>query len=274
MKKGKLEIILESVAKRMRADFDQSRVFNHNGEAGTSREILVQNFLSSYLPTHVEAAHNVEIITHSGDVSSQCDIAVVGRGTLPLTDLKGYQVIPNECVYGVVEVKTNLTRADLFDSCEKISKARKMEKTAYRKGAGQIYKTTNAYGRTYDYFPTSGIVVAFNSGKLETLGNHLIEWCSVRPVDEWPDSVWVLGEGYLQWRSKESGSLERTPSPGSTLVQVDPGERGDILLPLALHLNIHFSEAWMHPLDLVPYAGSAPLGVMSREWNVPGGGAV
>ncbi|MEV6422636.1 DUF6602 domain-containing protein [Streptomyces sp. NPDC051662] len=269
MPQEKLGIILSSVAKRMRADFEQSRVFNHNGEAGTSREVLVRNFLSSYLPAHVRAVHNVEIITSSGSVSSQCDVAIVDKETLPLTSLEGYQVIPNECTYGIVEVKTNLTRAELFNACDKISKVRKMEKTAYRRIPNTIERTTVAYGNMYDHFPTSGIVVAFNSGNLETLGNHLMEWCSTHQVHEWPDSVWVLGKGNLQWQGKASGLLERTPSPGASLVQIDSWEDDDILLPLALHLNIHFSEAWMHPLNLVPYAGSARLGTISREWPAP-----
>ncbi|MFE2939040.1 DUF6602 domain-containing protein [Streptomyces sp. NPDC059255] len=267
MSHEKLRVILSSVAKRMRADFDQSKVFKHNGEAGTSREVLVKNFLSSYLPAHVEAVHNAEIVTSSGEVSSQCDIVVVDRGALPLTSLEGYRIIPNECVYGLIEVKTNLAKVDLIDACNKISKARQMEKTAYRKVPNPIRRTTTAYGRTYDHFPTSGIIVAFESGKLETLGNHLMEWCSTRQVHEWPDSVWVLGKGILQWRGKENGLLERTPSPGASLVQIDAWEGDDVLLPLALHLNVHFSEAWMHPLNLMPYAGSTPLGTISRIWD-------
>ncbi|MFJ5611942.1 DUF6602 domain-containing protein [Streptomyces sp. NPDC093221] len=94
----------------MRADFEQSKVFSHNGEAGTSREVLVRSFLSSCLPAHVQAIHNAEIVASDGGVSRQCDVVVVNRETPPLTSLDGYRVIPNECVYGLVEVKTNLTR--------------------------------------------------------------------------------------------------------------------------------------------------------------------
>ncbi|MFB7269843.1 DUF6602 domain-containing protein [Streptomyces sp. NPDC056244] len=270
MPQGKLEIILNSVAKRMRADFEKSRVFSHRGGAGTSREVLVRNFLAPYLPAHVEAVHNAEVITSTGDVSPQCDVVIVDRGTLPLTSLEGYQVIPNECVYGVVEVKTNLTRGELLDACEKISKVRRMGKVAYRVIPKAVERTVLAYGRTYRHFPTSGIIVSFDGGSLENIGNKLVDWCRTREVYEWPDSVWVLGKGSLQWQGKESGLLERTPSPGASLVQIDSSRDNDLLL-LALHLNIHFSEAWMHPFDLVPYAKSASLGMISREWQVPGG---
>lgn len=186
---------MRSVANRMRADFEQSKVFSHNGEAGTSREALVRDFLSSCLPAHVQAIHNAEIIASDGGVSRQCDVVIVNRETPPLTSLQGYRVIPNECVYGLVEVKTSLNRKDLLDACEKIANARQLSKTAYRRVPGPIVRTTSAYGRTYDHFPTSGIVVAFDGLNLQTLGDHLVEWCRKRPVWEWPDSVWVLGKG-------------------------------------------------------------------------------
>ncbi|MFJ4334531.1 MULTISPECIES: DUF6602 domain-containing protein [unclassified Streptomyces] len=150
MSQDALAIILRSVAKRMRADFEQSKAFSHNGEAGTSREVLVRNFLSSCLPAHVKAIHNAEIVASDGGVSRQCDVVVVNRETPPLTSLDGYRVIPNECVYGLVEVKTNLTRKDLLDSCEKIGNARRLSKTAYRRVPNPITRTTSAYGRTYD----------------------------------------------------------------------------------------------------------------------------
>ncbi|MFD5635041.1 DUF6602 domain-containing protein [Streptomyces sp. NPDC127077] len=268
MTQGKLGRILSSVAKRMHADFDQSRNFSHNGEAGTSRETLVRQFLDSYLPLHVEAVHNAEIVTAAGETSPQCDIVLTARGTPPFTMLNGYRILPNECVYGVVEVKTKLDKEQLIDACNKISKLRRMSKDSYRPTPGLIPRKTLAHGKVYDFFPTSGIIVAFDSLKLETIGKHLMEWCQTRPPAEWPDSVWVLGKGQLQWQNPGSRLLERSPEPGSLLAQVDADESQDILLALALHLNIHFSDAWMHPLDLVPYAGATRLGRITRRWRM------
>lgn len=268
MPQEKLGRILSSVAMRMRADFEQSRNFSHNGEAGTSREALVREFLASYLPSHVETVHNAEIVTASGETSPQCDIVLADRGTPPFTTLNGYRILPNECVYGVVEVKTKLDKTQLVDACSKISKLRRMSKDSYRPTPGLIPRKTSAYGKTYDFFPTSGIVIAFDGLKLETIGNHLMEWCQTRPPVEWPDSVWVLGKGHLQWQNPRSHLLERSPEPGSLLVQIDTDASQDILLALALHLNIHFSDAWMNPLDLVPYAGATRLGVISRRWRM------
>lgn len=268
MSTDKLGNILRSVAKRMRADFEQSQNFNHNGEAGTSREVLIQQFLSGYLPAHVEALHNVEVISVDGGVSPQSDIVIIDRGTPPFTSLKGFRIIPNECVYGMIEVKTKLDKRQLLDSCVKISKLRSMPKSAYRSIPGVINRTTSAYGDSYGYFPTSGIVVAFDSLDLGTIGDHLMDWCRDRNPNEWPDSVWVAGKGYLQWGDPHTGILYRSPSAGAALFQVDADPDQDVLLPLAIHLNIHFSEAWMHPLNLASYAGANPLGKYGKVWTI------
>lgn len=264
----KLGKILGSVAKRMRADFEQSQNFQHNGEAGTSREVLIQEFLSGYLPAHVEALHNAEVIAANGDVSPQCDIVLIDRGTPPFTTLNGFRIIPNECVYGVVEVKTKLDGAQLVDACKKISRMRGLPKVSYRPIPGTIPRSTRAYGKKHDYFPTSGMIVAFDSLKLETIGNHLVEWCRARNPVEWPDSVWVVGKGHLQWGDPRTGALLRSPVAGASLIQIDAVPEQDILLSLALHLNIHFSDAWMHPLDLIPYSGATSLGHLVRQWTV------
>ncbi|MFB6557207.1 DUF6602 domain-containing protein, partial [Streptomyces sp. NPDC056405] len=74
----------------------------------------------------------MEVISTNGDVSPQSDIVLIDRGTPPFTSLKGFRIIPNECVYGMVEVKTKLDGNQLTDACNKISKMRTMPKTAYR----------------------------------------------------------------------------------------------------------------------------------------------
>ncbi|MFJ8104321.1 DUF6602 domain-containing protein [Streptomyces sp. NPDC096132] len=270
MTQEKLGPILSSVAKRMRADFEQSRNFNHNGEAGTSRELIIRDFLAGYLPSHVEAVHNAEIVTASGEVSPQSDIVLVDRGAPSFTTLGGYRIIPNECVYGVVEVKTKLDGNELVDACNKISKLRKLPKDSYRPTPGLVPRYTSAYGKVHEFFPTSGIIVAFDSLRLETIGNHLVRWCSGRDPVEWPDSVWVLGKGQLQWQNPANHYIERSPEPGASLLQIDAIPEQDILLALALHLNVHFSDAWMKPLDLIPYSGATRLGEISRRWPSPG----
>lgn len=267
MEENKLAQILHSVAKRMRADFDQSQQFNHNLSAGESRELIAHGFLDHQLPRHVEAICGAEIASAVGDVSPQCDIVLADRSTPPLTHLQGYRIVPNECVYGMVEVKTRLDKKDLIDACEKIRKVKALPKTAYYPYPSQSQPQCKRYGKIYPYMPTSGMIFAFDGLGLDTLGEHFIEWCSDKEPDERPDSIWILGKGYFVWTYPENGLVDSNPEPGSSLLAMEPWHDEDILLPLALQLNMMFAKAWMPPLKLTDYARQHPLGVTKRIWK-------
>lgn len=92
-------------------------------------------------------------------------------------------------------------------------------------------------------------------------GQHLLAWCDEREPELWPDSVWVLGKGYLAWTHPETGTVDPFPVHGSGLLPVSPDAPGeDILFPLAMCLNTYFSTAWMQPFDLWAYAGADGMG--------------
>jgi Domain of unknown function (DUF6602) len=265
MSQNKLAEVLHSVAKQMRAQFDTTKAVEHRGQAGASRESIVHDFIASYLPGHVQAAHSAEIVTATGDVSPQCDIVLFDRSTPPLLDAKTHCMLLNECVYGVIEVKTALHKETLIDACEKISKVKALAKTAYY--PDPLGRTYTCYGKTYTYRPTFGMIFAFDSSDLATLGNHFTAWCAEREPDERPDSVWVLGEGYLLWRNPETGLLESVAEPGADLAALKPLRDRDVLLPLVLQLGLHLTTAWMPPLRLTEYAHTHGLGTFVRRWR-------
>ncbi|MFK3732494.1 DUF6602 domain-containing protein [Streptomyces sp. NPDC088090] len=266
MERNHLSLILSSVAKRMRADFDQSVAFRHRAQTGEVREVIVRDFCEEYLPGHVEALHSGEIISVDGGVSPQCDIVIADRSTPSFTNLGGYRIIPSECVYGVIEVKTKLDKQQLFDACEKIRSVKQLKKVAFKRDP--LRRSANPYDTFLPHYPTAGMIFAFDSGDLATVGQHLAEWCRGRAPGEMPDSVWVLGKGFFSWVSPTDGKLDRGPSSGAGLALLDAEPELDVLFPLALHLNIHFSEAWMDPLDLVPYAGQIGLGRFRKSWSI------
>ncbi|MEU5888038.1 DUF6602 domain-containing protein [Streptomyces sp. NPDC047461] len=264
---GNLAAMLRSVAQRMGADFQQSRAFKHRGEAGGVRESLVCDFLQNYLPGQNTALHSGEIISLSGSVSSQCDVLIVDSQTPPFTSMQDYRVVPIECVYGTIEVKTRLTKGELINACEKIREIKQMEKIAYYENS--LVKTTaKAYGRIHPHFPTVGDIFAFDSIDLDTIGQHLAEWCQGKDCSTVPDGVWILGKGYFQWET-EGGQISMRATQAGRLTRFAPWEETDILYPMLMALNINYGESWMDRLKLVDYATSTPLGQYRKKWNVP-----
>jgi hypothetical protein len=105
---------LAKAAAYMRAKFDKSAEIEHRGEKGTVREkIVVAEFLQDYLPGTVEVTGSSEIIDVNGARSPQNDIVIFDPSAPPLYRESDFRIIPSECVYGVIEVKSNLDNAEL-----------------------------------------------------------------------------------------------------------------------------------------------------------------
>jgi hypothetical protein len=265
VEENKVARALHNVATQVRAKFYETGIIKHHGEKGTARELLAHDFLSRCLPGNVCAAPGGETITVSGQTSPQCDIVIFDHTTPGLLDQGNYRIIPNECVYGVIEVKTRLDKKELIDACDKLRKVKSLPKTAFQPDS--LGRQRIAYGRSYHYTPTSGMIFAFDSIDLITLGQHLNEWCAAHQPDEWPDSIWILGQGYLQWTSPVNGLIDPFPSPGSRLLALAPPPEGDVLFPMAFHVHLIFAAAWMPPLNLQSYMGKAAIGVVKRQFD-------
>jgi hypothetical protein len=168
---------------------------------------------------------------------------IFDRSTPPFLDMVSYWKLPNECVYGVIEVKSNLDKTQLLKACRLIERVKRLPKTAFH--AGQTpRRTRTVYGNTYgEYCPTVGMIFAVDSTDLRTLGRHLLDWCDGRDPEFCPDSVWVLGKGYLAWTHPETGMVDPFPERGSGLLPISPGESGeDILFPFAMCLKHLFLD--------------------------------
>lgn len=106
-----LKEVFESISKKMTLDFSEvtSRI-NHNGEKGTARENVLQNYLRNYIPDKYTFSKGT-IIDCNDNQSRQVDIIIHDKYTTPcLIDMDSTKVIPVESVYAVIEVKSTLTK--------------------------------------------------------------------------------------------------------------------------------------------------------------------
>jgi hypothetical protein len=259
---------MQQVEAKMRADFDASRAaIGHNGAAGTDREGIVLTFLRRYLPASVRVWGSGEILAADGSTSKQCDIIITDPATPPLYvgAGDGHRIVPAECVYGTVEVKTFLDKAQLLSACDNIRSVKSRPKTAYEKGLDQ--KTVTRYEQVWDHTPTLGTIFAFGGASLDSLGEALSEWCHGVPHHLRPDSVWVLGEGALVWGEPHPSEQLRNFSHGDAAVRaLRPVEAG-ILLPLVLRMNFDLRHAFMPPLDMDAYTQGAGIAQLGSSWG-------
>lgn len=255
---------LAIAARGLRVDFEQTGLFNHNASKGTERERLVAELLQRHLPGHIAVFHNAEIISVDGARSGQCDIVLADRSTPPLLDTGTNRLIPAECVYAVIEVKPQLDSKELVSACEGIKKAKALPKTAYV-SAG-VTRTHAAHGKTYPYVPTVGLIFAFTGASLGTLGNTFGAWVTENGVEQVPDSVWILGSGFINWR-RADGRIAIRQETTHDFETYLPYRDNDILVSFLLQLNALLAAARMNPFDLLAYAGSYTLAIADRLWT-------
>src|SRR4051812_38134753 len=116
---------------RMHADFEDSALLVHRGEKGGVREYDLLQFLQRYMPATVKVIGSTEIISTDGQRSPQMDIVICDPSTPPLFSRGNYQIVPSECVYAVIEVKSMLNSTELQKSRDNIAVVKRMPKTAY-----------------------------------------------------------------------------------------------------------------------------------------------
>lgn len=259
--------ILASVADRMLADFKASGIAKHRGSKGTVREAqLLSTFLRKYLPRTVIAEHSGEVIATNGEVSGQCDILIMDPSTPPFWDEEDYRIVPVECLYGVIEVKSFLGREELRSACEKIARLKAFPKTAYH--WDKIGQTRWVYGKSWHYVPTVGIIFAYDGANIDSLAEVLRDVCETQPPHLRVDSIWVLNKGFINWSSPNNGNVDVSPEPKAGVVAFEATPQ-EMLMPLVAHLNMHFVTAWMSALKITDYMPNDTWGRVVRAWPSP-----
>lgn len=219
-----IDEIFNEVAEKMRSDLKQARsALSHPGMKGASAEDSFRAFLREYLPRSLDVSSGV-LVDAKGNVSRQMDVIVSDAAKTPVFyRSRENRVIPVECAYAVIEVKSKLDAQELDKAIENMLSVRNLKKTAYYKESGQvILHSATLYGREWEIWPTSFFIFAFDSTDLEKLRDKLETEHQQRLLPEWSrvDCVCVLDKGVVVNYVKQGGTFEVSalPQPGSKLV--------------------------------------------------------
>lgn len=254
-----LEKIFESIATKMKIDFSGiSAEIEHRGSKGRVREIEVVNeFLKKYLPSMIGISCG-EIVDTLGDVSSECDIILYDAEISPiLLDKESYKIIPIECVYGILEIKSKLDKSELKDAFDKISRVKRLTKKAFYPQKDAVLKFTSLYDKEWDYYPTLGFVFAYDSIDLLTLKDYLDEMHRNMPLHERIDYVCVLNKGMIVNYDDKIDKLNHTPTSSTRLRAISSDN------PLMLNtvfLQQLLQGAWMPKFRIMDYLKGKSFG--------------
>lgn len=205
--------LFRKVSGKMRSDFELAAQFSHKGTRGAAREETLRQFFKGRLPAKYALGAG-EVVGHVSDVSRQCDIILYdAQYGLALKYDDQNQIYPIDSVYGVIEVKSALSKAELRDSLDKIKTFKEMSPGgAIKEFLGGGYTLVRPRPKPF------GIVFAYTLGgnSLDSLRSNLREWEAENPSSVWPNYVCVLGEGCIQHQRKMETCIDSEAITGDS----------------------------------------------------------
>ena len=186
--------LFQKISQQMTADFEASAQIKHAGLKGTIRENNLRNFLAEgRLPTKYGLGSG-EVVGRVRDTSRQCDVIVYDKlnGVTLMYD-ESVQVFPIDCVYGMIEVKSALSKTEFLDALEKIKALKAMAP------GGAVSQLVGGFTMVHPRPRPFGMVFAYGlaDNSLESLVENLRQWEKEVPAALWPNYVCVLGIGVI-----------------------------------------------------------------------------
>ncbi|WP_210529878.1 DUF6602 domain-containing protein [Rubellimicrobium arenae] len=194
-----LEEIFEARSNILRAQLLAIRsAFHHAGLKGTSVEQAVADVLREILPDNIGITSGIAIDSQR-NTSRQLDIILYDKARTPmLFSIGGQSLVPIECVFFVIEVKTKLTKAE-YDSCVQSCKSvKELCRTAYYPVIGPVESSLNLFGRAYQTWQTIYLVIALEAQNIRMVA----EWQAKHregpePITGQIDSIFCLDAGLV-----------------------------------------------------------------------------
>jgi hypothetical protein len=262
--RDKLDEIFRAVARQMQDDFQATRrLVRHKGLKGKAAENnLVATFLRRYLPATVTIRQNAEVVSSAGDVSPECDVLICDPSTPPLWSANDVEIVPVECLHGLIEVKSVLKPSDLREAWTKTAAIKRYPKTAWIPSDRLVKAVVQFYGRQWEYFPTVGFVFAFTSrSSLKSLRGVMWELAQDTEPEHRLDGVWILDKGSILWWPPTGGPwLTAQPGEDIWIQSIERPESGSPLPLITMQLQAIFQSVFMPPFRIGDYMGDMPFG--------------
>jgi hypothetical protein len=192
-----LNELFSSIETTMLARFKESGFINHSGDKGENREEFLMDFLKTHLPKRYGVTKG-EVITKNGNRSHAIDIIIYDTVNCPILYAGKTSILPIEGVYGIIEVKSSLSKAEFCDAAKKISSFKNLAPRDLGVIATREYTTVHRASRPF------GVIFGFQlaDNSLDSLKeNWLLQCQEVHDVNFFSNIICVLGEGLLRYES-------------------------------------------------------------------------
>jgi hypothetical protein len=252
---------LRNAVQRIEAEIADSQLFDHMGDRGEFREQIVERFLRPYLPQCYGLGSGAAFAA-DGTGSRQLDVILYDSvfSNVLFVDSTN-SLFPVESIFGVIEVKSNLTSAELEISLDNIKSLKKLVRQPSDMLDFLPYRRIEAgTGLTYDRRhrnPYLGVCFALDGIKGESVLEMLNNRLDISPTERemMPNFVFNFRKGYFIFRCSQqaNGLLSPTPVglPFDTFVLALSGR--DTLPLFFFTVNICLNNIILRAADLNSY---------------------
>jgi len=177
------------------SQFREAGFVTHTGDRGENREDILSSFLQRHLPKKYGILKG-EIITQDGTKSHSADIVIYDALNAPVLYRGRTAVAPIESVYGIIEVKSTLSKQEFLDASGKIESFKRLAPRQLNLIQTRDDVTLHRPPRPF------GIVLAYQLGdnSLNSLRqNWQAESDRIHDVNFFTNLIVVLGAGLLHY---------------------------------------------------------------------------
>ena len=239
----------------IKAQFEKSSLFTHSGEKGQVREEIISNLLRPFLPECFGLGTG-QVFDLNDNMSKQIDIVVYDaiHSNVLLKNHKS-NLFPCESIYGLIEIKSNLSTDELLKSLDNIASIKQLQRRdstmlditpIVELGIGE--GLTASTEKCKDYI---GIIFGFDGLEKETLLEKLNDQIGQRDKSLLPDFVFCYEKKYMVWKTNENLKPAGLKGAFEQYSAIDCGN--DVLTVMFLILNIYLNQLRLKAPNYVEY---------------------
>jgi hypothetical protein len=183
------------VEETMLARFREAALVMHAGDKGDNREEILREFLHDHLPRKYGVLKG-EVVTSAGSHSHSADIIIYDALNAPVLYTGKTAVVPVESVYGIIEVKSTLSKPHFLDCSAKIEAFKRLAPRELSIIRTREYVTVHRPSRPF------GIVLGYqlaNNSLSSLRSNWVHENARIHDANYFANFVVVLGSGLIRY---------------------------------------------------------------------------
>lgn len=187
--------LFASIERTMLARFREAGFVKHSGDKGENREHILREFLATHLPKKYGLAKG-EVVTKNGQHSHSADIIIYDAINCPILYSEKTAIIPIDGVFGIIEVKSVLSKTEFVSAARQIEAFKKVAPRELGVIETREYVTVHRPSRPF------GLIVGFDlaGNSLESLSKNWVELNNkICNVNFFVNYFCVLGEGLVRY---------------------------------------------------------------------------